>query len=303
MTAQILSLTYKPQLIFGERTGFEVTTQTRPDISEYVSFTFYSWIWHWDEQAKCKTIGRWLGVAESVGPVMTFHILPISCIPIPRSSVISIPEHEYSSDAVKQMMSSFDATINDKIGNNNKFLVDTNIPVDIQNKYVDSFKKLNELKAAPKLWDDDPNSLPYEATSEEAAMEQLDEYIGTQILLSTKTGPKLVKVTSRKRENSGHLIGTKHSKPPLDSRMYNVQFPDGHFEQYTTNVLAEDIFESCDDDGYDTGFLSEISGHRSDATTTRKPNGFYLSKNGNRCPKVTTKGWEIQVTWKDTSKT
>ena len=161
---------------------------------------------------------------------MTFHILPISYIPLPRSSIISILEHEYSSDVVKQMMSSFDATINAKIGNNNKFFVYTNIPVGIQNKYVNSFRKLNELKAAPTLWDGDPNSLPYETTSEAAAMEQLDEYIGTQILLSTKTEPELVKGTSRKRDNSGHLIGTKHSKPHLDSRIYNVQFPDGHFE-------------------------------------------------------------------------
>ena len=42
--AQILSLTCKLHLIFGERTGFEVFTQTRPDISEYTSFTFYFWI-------------------------------------------------------------------------------------------------------------------------------------------------------------------------------------------------------------------------------------------------------------------
>ena len=46
LAAQILSLTCKPHLIFGERTGFEVITQTRPDISEHASFTFYSWRWH-----------------------------------------------------------------------------------------------------------------------------------------------------------------------------------------------------------------------------------------------------------------
>ena len=121
MAAQISSLICKHHLIFGERTGFEVITQTRPDISEYASFTFYSWISHWDEQARFNTIGRWLGVVESVGPVMTFLILPISCIPIPRSSIISIPEREYSSDIVKQMISSFDASVNSKIGDSKKY--------------------------------------------------------------------------------------------------------------------------------------------------------------------------------------
>ena len=201
------------------------------------------------------------------------------------------------------MMSSFDATINAKIGDSNKFLVDDNFPVDIVNKYVDSFRRLDEVNTAPDLWDGDPNFLPYEATREESAMEQLDEYIGTQILLSTKTGPELIKVTSRKRDGNGHLIGTKHSRPTLDSRIYNVQFPDGHYEQYTTNLLAEALFGSFDDDSYDTGFISEINGHRSDVTAIRKLNDFYLSKNDNRCPKVTTKGWEIQITLKDNSKT
>ena len=200
------------------------------------------------------------------------------------------------------MMTSFDVTVNAKIGDSNKFLVDDNVPMDTANKYVDSFRRLDEVNTAPDLWDGEPNFLPYEATSEESAMEQIDEYIGTQILLATKTGPELIKVTYRKRDGNEHLIGTKYSRPTLDFRIYNIQFPDGHYEQYTTNVLAEAFFDSCDDDGYDTGFISEINGHRSDATAIRKPNGFYLSKNGNRCPKVTTKGWEIQVTWKDNSK-
>ena len=94
--------------------------------------------------------------------------------------------------------------------------------MDIANKYVDSFRRLDEVNTAPDIWDGDPNSLPYEATSEEAAMEQLDEYIGTQILLSTKTGTKLIKVTSRKRDSTGYLIGTKNYRPTLDSRIYNV---------------------------------------------------------------------------------
>ena len=220
---------------------------------------------------------------------MTFWILPISCIPIPHSSIISIPEREYSSDIVKQMMSSFDASVNSKIGDSKKYLVDENVPVDTVNKYVDSFRRLNEINTAPDIWDGDPNLLPYDATREEAEMEQLDEYISTQIILSTKTRPELIKVTSRKRDSTVQLIGTRHSRPTLDSRIYNDQFRNGHYEQHTTNILAEALFDSCDDDGYDTGFISEISGHRSDTTTIRKPEGFYLSKNGNRYSKLPLK--------------
>ena len=174
------------------------------------------------------------------------------------------------------MMSSFYATVNAKMGDSNNFFVDDNVPVDTANKYVDLFKRLDEVNTSPGLLDGDPNSLPDDTTSEAAAMEQLDEYIGTQILLSTKSGPELIKVTSRKRDSTGHLIGTKHSKPTLDSRIYNIQFPDGHYEQYTTNLLAEALFDSCDDDSCDTGIVSEISGHCSDATAIRIPNWFIL---------------------------
>ena len=162
--------------------------------------------------------------------------------------------------------------------------------MDTANKYVNSFRRLDEVNTAPNIWDGDPNSLPYEATSEEAVIEHLDEFIGTQILLSTKTGPELIKVTSRKRDSTGHLIGTKYSRPTLDSRIYNVQFPDGHYDQYITYVLVEALFDSCDDDGYDTGFISEISGHRFNATAIRKPDSFYLSKDSNRRLNITTKG-------------
>ena len=76
------------------------------------------------------------------------------------------------------------------IGDNNKYIVHNHIPVDTTNKYIDSFRRL-------------------------------DKYIGTQIIFSTKTGPELIKVTSRKRDGTGHLIGTKHSRPTLDSQIYS----------------------------------------------------------------------------------
>ena len=130
-------------------------------------------------------------------------------------------------------------------------------------------------------------------------MEQLDEYIGTEITLATKNGPELVKVRSRQRDGSGKLIGTKNSKAALDTRLYNVQFIDGHFEQYSTNVLSEALLDNCDDNGFDTGFIHEISGHRSNSHALPKSKGHFTSKTGNRCPKVTLQGWELSITWKD----
>ena len=47
LAANILSLTCKPSVIFGDQTGYQAITNIRPDISQYASFSFYQWVWHW----------------------------------------------------------------------------------------------------------------------------------------------------------------------------------------------------------------------------------------------------------------
>jgi len=76
MTANILTFTSNPHILFGDQTGYQILTQLKPDTSQYVSFDFYAWVWHWDEISKQKKPGRWLGVAETVGPIMTFGSCP-----------------------------------------------------------------------------------------------------------------------------------------------------------------------------------------------------------------------------------
>ena len=72
------------------------------------------------------------------------------------------------------------------------------------------------------MWEGDINSLPFEPTSEESKIEELDEYIDDQIPLHSKDGPVLVCIMSRKRDDSGALIGTRNDITILDTRAYNV---------------------------------------------------------------------------------
>jgi len=289
LAANILTLTCTPSIIFGEQTGYQIITQIKPDISQYACFHFYSWVWHWDETLKVKTVGKWLGVAETVGPVMTFWILPISCIPIPRSTVISIQPHELNDIHVTKLLKEYTNTVNLKIGDHTNFIV----PNNLQNT------SLTTSEPFSNNWEGDITMLPFEPSSEENAMEQLDEFIGTQIPLETKTGPALIKVISRKRSSDGTLIGQKNQEPQLDSRLYNVKFPDGHFEQYSANVLHESLTSKLDDQGYDIGHIKELCGYRFSSKMIPKNKSFITSFNGNKTPIVTTKGCEIQVRWND----
>ena len=67
-------------------------------------------------------------------------------------------------------------------------------------------------------------------------MEQLDEYIGSKITLQTPKGPVLVKIIYHQLDSTGLLIVSHHDTPQLDSRIYNIHFTDGHYEQYSTNI-------------------------------------------------------------------
>ena len=77
-----------------------------------------------------------------------------------------------------------------------------------------------------------------------------------------------------------------------------MQYPDGHFERYSTNVLSEALNETMDHDGYDKSYISEICGYRKDMKhAITKENGFVKSHNGRNVPVITTKGWKVNVRW------
>ena len=114
--------------------------------------------------------------------------------------------------------------------------------------------------------------------------------------------PVLAIVKKRKRDALGQPIGTKNENPILDSRIYELQFPDGRIEEYSVNVIAENLFNMADDDGWDTGLLEEIIDFRKDDNIAVKADdGFKEMSNGDKVPVITTKGWDVQVRWSDKS--
>ena len=120
---------------------------------------------------------------------------------------------------------------------------------------------------------------------------------------SSLNGSVLVKIISCQRDGSGELIGTKNEIPILDTPIYNVQFPDGHHEQYSRNVLVESLSFSVDHDGYDKQSILEICGYRTNSNAISCSHSFHTSSNGNQIPVVTTKGWEVRICWNGNSTT
>ena len=57
--------------------------------------------------------------------------------------------------------------------------------------------------------------------------EAFDEYLMAEVLLPNMGTIAKAKVTGRKRDVDGNPIGKRHSNPMLDTREYEVEFPDG----------------------------------------------------------------------------
>ena len=298
-SADLLSLLATGRYELQGRTSYEVVMHYTPDISEYVSYTWFQWCHYFDKTTKSKRLCRWLGPAHEVGQSFCSYILLDNAEYIARSSVVGLETHELSSDVMKEEMSKFMTSIENVIGNHRQPIFDNTAPCNI---YFDAFNEDH---------DSDENVLPYgdelidakTETIDEAYIESLDEYIGSQIVIPNKEAvPVLAIVKKRKRDALNQPIGTKNENPILDSRIYELEFPDGRIEEYSVNVLAENLFNMADEDGWDTGLLEEVIDFRSnDDIAVKAQDGFREMSNGEKVPVITTKGWDVQVRWTDKS--
>ena len=55
-------------------------------------------------------------------------------------------------------------------------------------------------------------------------------------------GPEFARVTKRLKEKYGRPIGTASKNPILDSRMYKVDYNDGHKVAMTEKAIASNLF-------------------------------------------------------------
>ena len=90
----------------------EQLTGETPDISEYLDFGFYDWIWYKDNAGLGENrIGRWLGVAHKVGNLMSYWILTEAGRVIARTTVQRITNLELTTDEVKQRCTQYDQRV------------------------------------------------------------------------------------------------------------------------------------------------------------------------------------------------
>jgi hypothetical protein len=106
-------------------------------------------------------------------------------------------------------------------------------------------------------------------------------------------------VIKRAKGKDGNPIGRRHTNPILDTREYEVQFQNQLTTEYSPNMIAENICSQCDSDGREFQLFIKISDHKKDASAVSKDDGFTISQNGNKIPMKATRGWKVNIKWKD----
>jgi len=299
----------------NNRTQFELTFGYSPNISEYVSFKWFQIVWYWNPtDIQKQQLGRWLGVAKNIGSGHSYLILSVTGEVLARSTVTSLVDEELQNPRVKASISSFDLNIEKLLGNYTNAVVngesidsghvDTDFIIEDEEQtsmYDDNidFQELLSKESSDLFEMPESDNRKYNET---LASELNDLYIGTQMTLPYNGESKLARIESRKRTIDGKmLIGRQHNNPIIDSRVYIAEFDDGGIAEYSTNILAEAIYSNIDEEGSPYAMIDGILSHRRSNEAIEKLNG-YIENNGIRRRVITTKGWDLLVSWKDGSR-
>ena len=88
------------------------------------------------------------------------------------------------------------------------------------------------------------------------------------------------RVTKRLRDVNGLPIGTAHDNPILDSRMYDVEYQDGHKAAMAANAIAQNLFAQVDAEGNCHVLFDEIIDHRTDGKEVKHQDAFLTTRLG-----------------------
>lgn len=109
------------------RCPLERITGETVDISEYLDFGFYDWVWYRENAGLGETkLGRWLGVSHRIGTLMSFWVLTSSGKVLSRTTVQRVTQLETQIEENKTRMQDFTDQLTARIGGNDIVAHDEN---------------------------------------------------------------------------------------------------------------------------------------------------------------------------------
>lgn len=290
--AYVRSMTARPRHSLGGQVPETVVSGETADISPWAIHRWYEWVMFHDTSVPFPgdkmILGRDLGPSLDIGPAMCQKILKMNGQIQHQSSARSLMPEELESPEVQRQKEEFDAAIAARLGGPMTYL---------------------DLEQSPDPDIATPNFDPYEddVDGAEPVMKEIDDvdtydqYVGAEVLLQTGDQQQTARVVSRKREADGKFKGTANVNPLLDTRTYDVEFPNGQVAEYSANVIAESMYSQCDVEGNQHLLLDALVDHKKSADAISHQNMYVQHGSGNKHLRKTTRGWKLCVEWKDGS--
>jgi hypothetical protein len=276
-----------------QQPGIEKVLGQTVDISEWLDFYFYDRVWYWDDlktdmNNEQTLIGRWLGIAHRIGSDMTYWILTNAGHVIARSTVQHITLSDMATDTIRNRLSAFDNELSIQLSDDNFHLDHPNPVFYLQDDPDDDYTAVDAIPPDAEHGD---MIQPAKQDADDIEFETFDQYLNSEFMVLNKDGENSMatKGVKRTRNNNGNPIGKRNANPLLDTREYECELEDGSVMRYYANVIAENIFAQCDDEGQRHAVLAEIVDHKADGRALRADNGYVASKRGKRIPERTTR--------------
>lgn len=309
-TIEVLNITVNGSRYSQDRTPLEIITGVTPDISEYLDFHFYEWVYfRANAGLGPRQLGRWLGVSHRRGPMLTYWILTPTSQIISCDSVQRVTNAEKDSDIVRASIDRFNNAVQPRLtaaAGVIPVIAPGDMVFDLQHEDASFFEDFNRIIDDPTLPHADDI---FQHTNGPLHPIDLtpDNYINMEIGLrrDPEAEPQRAIVKRRRLDEDGLPVGLPHpsGNPLLDQRAYEVEFLDGTTEILTANLLAENIFAQVDENGYRHLLLDEIIDHRTTPDAIPIEQGIAYNRHNIARKVQTTRGWDLQVQWKDGSST
>jgi hypothetical protein len=104
------------------RCPLEKITGESVDITEYLDFGFYDWVWFKENAGLGETkLGRWLGVSHRVGPLMSYWILSREGRVMSRTTVQRVTNLELTTEENALRIKEYNDVISSKVGDATQF--------------------------------------------------------------------------------------------------------------------------------------------------------------------------------------
>jgi hypothetical protein len=125
----------------------------------------------------------------------------------------------------------------------------------------------------------------------------MDTLINIDVLLPKGEGDAYTKVMWRSVDSNGKVFVDFNENLLLNTILYKCKFEDGTTKAYTANMIASNIFQESDADGFLLLFLYHIIDHKRSGEAVLMEDKYFVTKTGTKRMRQTAVGRKLLVPW------